>query len=42
MHRKTVLFVQEGLESIERLERVVSGIDARLDTCRYGELSRAA
>lgn len=37
MHRKTVLFIQEGMTSYERYTRVVASLDADLKMCPVGD-----
>ena len=34
MHRKKVLFVQDGLQPVERVSRVVASLDAEFVVCR--------
>ena len=38
MHRKKVLFVQDGMQPVERISRVVAALDADFATCSSREL----
>lgn len=42
MHRKKVLFVQDGMQPVERISRVVAALDADFATCSSREMSSAA
>lgn len=42
MHRKKVLFVQDGLQPVERVSRVVAGLDAEFAACSSRDFSTAA